>query len=267
MNRSENPATLDAEFARRLHRALTADRDGIAQMLNDPSPEVIRSLLRNPLLDKGHLTLLLKRRNLTEDILTTVARHPLAEESHNLKVALVHHPATPVHLVPTLVPHLYLFELVTVCLLPGVTPDQRVAAERAILQRLPTVPLGSKITLARRATPDVLEALLLEGNAQVMAACLDNPRLRASSLFRFLNGPAADAETISAIARHPRWKNRPNLKLAILKNGRTPLIWFTVLLPGLSLVEVKNLRVSGRLTAGQKECVADELRRRGVSVS
>ena len=264
MNHSKDQTTFDMELARRLHRALTADRDGIAHLLNDPSMEVIRSLLKNPLLDEGHLTLLLKHRDLAEDILAAIAGHPLAEGSHNLKVALVHHPATPIHIVPTLIPHLYLFELVAVCFLPGVTPDQRVAAERAILQRLPAVPLGSKITLARRATADVLEALLLEGNVRLTAACLDNPRLRESSLFRFLNGQGADAETISAIARHPRWKNRPNLRLAILKNSRTPLIWFTVMLPTLPLVEVKNLRVSGRLSAGQKECVAEELKRRGV---
>jgi hypothetical protein len=264
MDRSEEPKSLDAELARRLHRALTSDRDGIAQLLNDPSMEVIRSLLRNPLLDEGHLTLLLKRLDLAEDILAAVARHPLAGESHNLKVALVHHPATPANIIPTLIPHLYLFELISVCFLPGVTPDQRVAAERAIMQRLPSVPLGSRVTLARRATADVLEALLMEGNAQVVVASLDNPRLRESSLFRFLNGPAADAGTISAIARHPRWKNRPNLRLAILKNGRTPQVWFTAMLPGLPLVEVRNLRVSGRLTPGQKECVAEELKRRGV---
>lgn len=264
MNRSEVTTPLDSELARRLHRALTTDRDGIAHLLNDPSMEVIRTLLKNSLLDEGHLTLLLKRRDLAEDLLAAIAGHPLAAGSHNLTVALVHHPATPANLIPTLMPHLYLFELLTVCFLPGVTPDQRVAAERAILQRLPAVPLGSRITLARRATADVLEALLLGGNEQVSAACLDNPRLRESSLFRFLSGPGADAGTISAIARHPRWKNRPNLRLAILKNSRTPLIWFTVMLPVLPLVEVRNLRVSGRLTAGQKECVAEELRRRGV---
>ena len=97
-------------------------------------------------------------------------------ESHRLKVALVHHHATPGHIVPTLLPHLYLFELVTVCFLPGVTPDRRLVAERTIIKRLPETPLGSKITLARRASSEVLEALLQEGNSQLMDACLDDPR-------------------------------------------------------------------------------------------
>jgi hypothetical protein len=264
MSGTENPTPLDSELARRLYDALTADRDGILPLLNDPSMEVLRSLLKNPRLDESLLLMLLKRRDLTEDILTSVSRLPLAGESHPVKVALVHHPVTPGRVVQALLPHLYLFELVTVCFLPGVTPDQKVAAERAIVQRLPVTPLGNKITLARRATSDVVEALLQEGNPHLMDACLDNPRIRESALFRFLNGPTASAETISSIARHPRWKSRPNLKMAILKNGRTPQIWFTVFLPTLPLVEVKNLRVSGRLGAAQKQCVEEELKRRGV---
>jgi len=260
----ENGEKPDAGLSRRLYQALTADGEGLPVMLGDPSPEVIRTLLKNPRVGEDHLQVLLKRRDLPEDILSALFGMRQVEESHALKVALVHHPATPGHLVLTLLPHLHLFELVTVCLLPGVSPDRRVAAERAIIQRLPLTPLGNKITLARRATPDVLEALLHEGVPQLMDACLENPRLREGSLFRFLNGPGAGAETISAVARHPRWKNRPDLKLAILKNGKTPLVWFTVFLPGLPLVVVKNLLASGRLGAEQKRCCEEELKRRGV---
>ncbi|HOP41202.1 MAG TPA: hypothetical protein PLI53_09180 [Geobacteraceae bacterium] len=250
------------ELSRRLYRALTADRDTIPLVLDDPSMEVVKALLKNPCFDEPLLQVLLKRRDLTEDILTTIHRMPLVEESHALKVALVHHRATPDHIVLTLLPHLYLFELVTICFLPGVTPDRKVAAERAIIKRLPVTPLGNKITLARRATSDVVEALLNEGKPQILEACLGNPRLRQASLFKFLNGPGATAETISAIARHPRWKSRPELKAAILKNPKTPLVWFTALLPGLPLVEVKNIFVSSRISVAQKERVAEELMRR-----
>lgn len=259
---SDTPNDNAHDLSRRLYRALTADRDAIPLVLDDPSMEVLKALLKNPCFDEPFLLLLLKRRDLTEDILATVYRMPLAKESHALKVALVHHRATSDHIVLTLLPHLYLFELLTVCFLPGVTPDRKVAAERAIIKRLPVTPLGNKITLARRATSDVVEALLNEGQPQLMEACLGNPRLKQSSLFRFLNGSAATAETISVVARHPRWKSRHDLKAAILKNPKTPLVWFTALLPGLSLVEVRNIYVSSRISATQKQRVAEELRRR-----
>lgn len=264
MNPPKGLNDIDPQFGRRLDEALTMDGEPIIRLLNDPSMDVVRSLLKNPLLDEGHLALLLRRRDLSEDVVAAVAGHPLAQESHNLKVALVQHPRIPMRLIPSLIPQLYLFELLAVCFLPGVHPDKRIAAERAIMLRLPAAPLGNKITLARRATPSVLEALLLEGDPAVISACLDNPHVKESSLFRLLNTSAADAETISAVARRPRWKNRGNLKLAILRNPKTPFIWFTVLLPAMPLVEVKNLYLSGRLTAEQKKCVLEELKRRGV---
>jgi len=264
MTISDMPTHQENDLSRRLYRALKADRDDILQLLDDPSTEVIKALLKNPRLDESCLLQLLKRRDLTEDILKVVNRMPLTDTSHRLKVALVHHPASPDHIVLTLIPHLYLFELVAVCFLPGVTPDRRLVAERAIIKRLPEAPLGSKVTLARRAPSSVLEALLCEGQPQLLDACLDNPRLKQAAIFTLINGPGANAETISAVARHPRWRSRHELKAAILKNSKTPLIWFTAFLPGLSLVEVKNIYASNRISAAQKACVAEELlRRRG----
>jgi len=262
MTVSELHAQPDSELSRRLYRALKGGRDDILRLLDDPSLEVIKALLKNPGLDESCLLQLLKRLDLTEDVLTAVYRLSLTDTSHRLKVALVYHHASPDHIVLTLIPHLYLFELVAVCFLPGVAPDRSLVAERAIIKRLPETPLGSKITLARRAPSAVVEALLHEGLPQLMEACLDNPRLKQVSIFKLINGPGANAETISAVARHPRWKSRHELKVAILKNNKTPLIWFTAFLPGLSLREVKNIYASSRLSTAQKVCVAEELLRR-----
>lgn len=262
MDSSDISADQKSDLSRRLYRALTAGREDLLPLLDDPSREVLKAVLKNPELDEPGLLLLLKRRDLTDDLLTAMYRLPLTETSHRLKVALVHHHATPDHIVLTLIPHLYLFELVTVCFLPGIAPDRRLVAERALIKHLAEAPLGSKMTLARRAPTEVAAALLHEGQPQLVAACLDNPRLKQAAIIRFLNGPAATAETISVVARHPRWKSRHELKRAILKNGKTPLVWFTALLPGLSVPEMKNIYASNRITAAQKACVAEEIMRR-----
>jgi hypothetical protein len=65
------------------------------------------------------------------------------------------------------------------------------------------------------------------------------------------------------IARHPRWKTRPNLVSAILKSQRTPLVWYTLFLPTLSITEVRQLLASKRLSHPQKKAVDAELMRRG----
>lgn len=254
---------IDPDLARRLHRALTAGGDELHVVLQDPAPEVLRSALKNRHLGEEHLLALLKRRDLREDLLKAVYQLPVTGESHRLQLALVRNPATPGPVVLAILPALHLFELIDLCYLPGVTPDQKFAAERAILQRLPTTELGNKLTVARRATATVVGEILKEGEPPLVEICLASPHLREVAVLQFLNGPKATAETIAMIARHPKWQLRPNLRLAILRNRRTPELWFSHFLPGLRILDLRNLLAAKRLTAGQKRLVEEELRRRG----
>lgn len=263
MATTEKRSSIDPDLARQLHEALTAGSDQLYLVLQSTSLEVLRAALRNPVLSEDHLLALLKRRDLAEDLLKAIYKLPLTGESHSVKLALVKNPNTPGTIVTTLLPHLYLFELVTICYLPGVTPDQKLAAERAIIQRIPTTPLGNKLTLARRGTATVLEALLKEGGPQIVEICLSSPHIKEASIFQFLSSAKATAENISIVARHPRWKTRPNIIGAILKNPRTPVVWFELFLPHLSPAEIKKLLLSNRLAPAQKRAVEEALRRRG----
>jgi hypothetical protein len=257
-------ASLDRDLALRLQRALICGNEELFATLQDRSVEVLQAALRNPALGESHMLALLNRPDLPELLLKAIYRHRITGESHRVKVAMVHHPATPGPELLALLPHLHLFELVTVCTLPGITPDQKVAAERAIIQRIPTTPLGNKLTLARRGTMAMVTALLNEGHPQVVEACLASPRLQEGAVFQFLRSAAASAETISMVARHPRWQNRPNLRQAILSNPRTPLVWFTVWLPAMATPELKLLLSSQRLNPQQKKEVTNLLRKRGL---
>ena len=73
----------------------------------------------------------------------------------------------------------------------------------------------------------------------------------------------APAETISAIARHPKWKARPNLQIAILKNQKTPPVWFTLFLPRLKTPDLQGLLASKRLNLPQKMLAEQEMKKRG----
>ncbi len=265
MNEQKSGLELDADMVRRLRAALMASGAELFPLLQDPSAEVLRALLKNSRLSEDHLLVLLKRRDLTEDLLKAVAQLKLGEGSHRVKVALAKNPGTPGTVLQSLLPQLYLFELLQLCYLPGVTPDQKVAAERVILQRLPTTALGNKITMARRGTATLVDALLKEGDQRLMEPCLQNPRLREVSILQFLSGPHATRETISIIARHPRWKQRPNLKMAILKNRKTPAVWFTAWLPSLKTQDLNALVASRKLGPGQKHLVDEEFKKRGLS--
>jgi hypothetical protein len=233
-------------------------------MLRDADPELIRSTLKNPHLCDAHLVTLLKQQNLPEGLIRTIYRVPQLARSRRLKIALAGHPATPAPILAEILAQLHLFELTEVLRHPGAAPDHKAAAQQAILKRLPDTELGTKISLARRGTPAVLEALLVDGTPRLVTAVLTNPGLTEACLLAFLRSPAATAETISAIARHPRWGVRPKLRLAALRNRKTPAVWFTLFLPALGSAEVKALLGSKGLAPRQLEALQEELGRRAT---
>jgi hypothetical protein len=233
-------------------------------MLRDADPELIRSTLKNPHLNEAHLLALLKRPNLPEGLIRSIYRVPQLAGSRRLKIALAGHPATPAPILAELLAQLHLFELTEVLRLPGAPPDHKAAVRQAILRRLPDTELGAKISLARRGTAAVLEALLGDGTPRLVAAVLANPGLSEVNLQAFLRSPAATAETISAVARHPRWGVRPKRRLAALRNRKTPAIWFTLFLPALGSAEVKALLGSKGLAPRQLEAVREELEKRAT---
>lgn len=253
---------LTLELVQRLQRALLAEGDELFSLVQDVTPEVLLALLKNSHLTEEHLLAMLLRRDLGEDLLKALLQHELAISSYRLKFALAKHPKSPSSVLQPLLSHLHLFDLLTICLHPVTTPDQKLAAERTMVLRLPGVPLGNRITLARRAPSTLLVELLGGGEAPVIAAALDNPRLKEGSLVQYLSGGRATAQAITAIFRHLRWQKLPSIRQTLLKNPQTPENIFRQLLTSCPLSELKYLRLSNRLTVRQKILVTEEVQRR-----
>jgi len=242
-----------------LQKALTGSGEDLLAIIPQAAPDVLQAAFRNPNLAENHLLSILKRRDLDEDTIRKICRLSLTESSHNLKVSLAHHPNTPAAQLLAILPQLHLFELLKLSILPEISADQKLAAERTIIQRLPVTPLGNKLTLARQATAAVLEALLKGGDSRLLEICLSNPRLKEGAVFQFVRSSVVTAETISIVARHPRWQNRPNLREAILTNPKTPPVWFTLWLPGMKTADVRKLVASNRLSHAQRKAVEERL--------
>jgi len=286
----------DLNFVKKLQHGLTAEAEELFQLILDSDLEFLQTLLKNPQVNEDHLLALLKRRDLSEELINAIHKkhkHSISHRlvlalvknpvtsgtlirnllpqlrlfensiSHRLVLALVKNPVTSGTLIRNLLPQLRLFELVDLIYLPGATPDQKLAAERTIQQRLPTTPLGNKITLARRGTANMVAELLKDGHPQLFEVCLSNPRLKEAAIYQFLRGATASAETISMVARHSRWNQRPNLRLAILKNTKTPVIWFTLWLPKMHRHIMKQLLAGCRSNPKRKYLIEVELKKRG----
>jgi hypothetical protein len=255
----------DPTYIKKLQTGLTAESEELFQLVLDPDITFLQTLLKNQAFTEEHLLTLLKRHDLTEELTNTIYQKYRHNIGHRIVLGLVRNSATPGVVIRNLLPQLRLFELVDLLKLPYTTPDQKLAAERVILQRLPTTPLGNKITLARRGTSAIVAELLKEGIPQVFEVCLSNSHLKEAAIFQYLRSAKASAETISMIARHNRWNQRPNLQLGILKNRRTPAIWFTLWLPKLATHLLKNLRHHHKAHPDKKQLIDLELKKRGLS--
>ena len=256
--------TPDSTNWKRVQDALTAKGERLYALLHDRNEDILTALLKNRALNEEHLLILLKRQDLSTELLTHIYMKSEHFHSHSVLVGIIRNPGTDGHIIRKILPRLRIFELLDTCLLPGASADLKLAAERMILQRIPTAPLGQKITLARRGTTAIVSALLKEGTTQLVDICLSNPHLKEAAVFQFLRSGAARAETISMIARHERWKQRPNIRLTILKNNKTPEIWFTLWLPKLPQALFIQLAQTLRQLPSRKQLIQAEKRRRGL---
>ena len=154
-------------------RARSAAHHEIPELLFEASEEVLAGLLENPRLDENHLCLLLERKDLPGSLLERIARRREWLRSYPVKRRVAFHPHTPRLAAIRLARELYLMDLVQLSLLASVPAELRRLAEELILARLPQLPLGQKLALARRGSARVTGGLIAEGHAQVVRVALD----------------------------------------------------------------------------------------------
>ena len=243
-------------------RALVATGEELALLLHHSSADVLLALLDNPALDETHVCLLLERKDLRAEILEEVARRKPLLKSYQIKRALAFHPRTPRLVSLRLLRDLYLMDLVQVAILPGVSAELKRNAEEQLLARLPQLPLGQKITLARRGPARVAGALLAEGHAQVTAIVLDNPYMTEAQILRALARERLPLSVIPAIVQHRKWSITYNIRLALVRHPSAPLGTILSYLPELTVSDLKELASPGIVPENLRKYLQAEVQRR-----
>jgi hypothetical protein len=164
---------------------------------------------------------LLERRDLPVETLEQLGQNPAALKSR--KVALAVHPRTPRHLALRLLRHFYTGDLMQFGLRPSVAADLKHFAAEQLVTRLPSVTLGERLMLARRASETVAAALLLDKEPRVAHTALENARLTEAAVTRAVLRPNAGAAFVEAVCHHPKWSLRREIRLALLRSPHTPL--------------------------------------------
>jgi hypothetical protein len=165
----------------------------------------------------------LKDGNLADQVLDEITRNATLMKSRKVHQAVAGHRRTPRRVALRLIRELYTFELMKFALTPTLAADLKRIADDLLISRLAGVTLGERITLARRSAERVAGALLLDKEARVWQAALENPRLTESALIRALRRTGASPRFVEAVSYHAKWAVRSEVQIALLGNPQTPL--------------------------------------------
>ena len=234
----------------------------LATVLHDTSEEVLLALLDNPRLSEEHLFVVLSRKNLSRAFLSELVKREKLLTSHKVKLALLRHPRTPRSVSLTLLRHVYLFELVRLSTTPSASPEVRRAAEEAVVARLPALPLGERIALARQGSARIAAGLLADADAAVYSLALQNPRLSEEGVIRALRQEKVAPDAVRAIIAHPRWSARYDVRLALLRHPACSLAQMLALVETLRWQDLVDLEEDARMPAERRRYLAEWVRRR-----
>jgi hypothetical protein len=254
--------TNDARDALGTHRALAATGEELAALLHSDDDEVLLALLKNPAIAETDVAVLLARKNVSAAVIEEICNRREWLKTYALKKALACHPHTSRLVSLRLLKELYLMDLVQIALLPDVSAELKRNAEDQLATRLPQIPLGQKITLARRGPARVSGLLLAEGHPLVVPVALDNTHLTAAQILKVLAREGVPESVVQAIARHSKWSCDYNVRLALVRNPATTLAVSLRFLPELTVSDLRELAAPGIVPERLRKYLEAETQRR-----
>jgi hypothetical protein len=224
--------------------------DDLGRRLREAAGRELERLLRDHLVEIGPSEACQVLRNPfagAETIESLVAGAPALLRSYDFRRDVALHPRTPDILALRLVPGLYWLDLVRLGLDVRLRPLVRRAADLRLIERLPSLAVGERLAIARRAGPGVLAQVRKDPTPRVIAAMLENPRLTEALLLPLLAGEDASAPVLTLVAGNGRFGNRYPVRFAVAKNPHTPPAVALTLLPGLRKPDLGAVSANPRI--------------------
>lgn len=139
------------------------------------------------------------------------------------------------------IPGLFWRDLLDIAADLRLAPTVRRVAEKYLVQRMPRLSVGEKMTVARRASPEVVAHLRMDPNSQVIRALLENPRLTEMALVPLVSSERARPQILQLVANHLRWGCSYGVRAALARNPLTPFAVIFRLLPDLKRSDVQAI--------------------------
>ena len=215
--------------------------DELTRLILEAPADGVVAALANPHLDEHQMLLLLRRSDLDGALLRTVSEDPAWISSYQVKAAVVSHPHTPKTVAMNLIKFLFWRDLAKLLNNFRVQPAVRRLAEVTLRDRLQDITLGERIALARMAPREAIKVLRTDHSEQVMTALLGNPKTTEEDVLVVASYRRTPPPILALVARSARWSARYHVRLALLRNPRTPAVVAVALLPGLQQRDLTGL--------------------------
>jgi hypothetical protein len=202
---------------------------------------------------------LLKRRDLPAPALERLSKNAGVMKSRKVRFALASHPLAARRISLRLIREFYTFDLMQFALAGPAAADLKRAADEILVSRIASITLGERISLARRASGTVAAALLLDKEKRVWQCALENPRLTESGLLKTLSRSTAGAALVEAICHSTKWSLRTEIRMALLRNEKTPLACALEFARKLNAAQLRDVLHSSRLPEKIKNYLRKDL--------
>jgi hypothetical protein len=234
-------------------RKVTLPADAaLERLIHETDRDILAAVAADSRLTEDLALAMLERNDLPREVLEQLLRNRGVAELRKVRLALVAHPRAPRHLSIPVIRHLYPFELMQIALSPAVAADVRRAAEEAIITRLASISSGERFTLSKRSSARVAASLLLDQEDRVVRASLENPRMTELWIVRALKTGTGTELLAAAVARHPKWSQRIEIKAALLGNRYTSFAEVVRIAAELPLHALKDGLQNARLAPNVK---------------
>ena len=128
-------------------------------------------------------------------------------------------------------------------------PPTGKGVEPSLLLQLQTMNVSEKIKLALRGNREARMLLIRDSNKMIRRFVLQNPRVGDEEIIAISKNRSADDELLRAIGDSRDWTKNYQVRLSLVTNPKTPLVYSLRFLSGLIDRDVRMLAKSKNVSA------------------
>jgi len=225
---------------------LTCNSQQLYTILSSSNLKNLRLSLSNPAMTEDHVIALLRNAMVTQDLIQEILERLDWASSHKVQFAVVNCPKTQHATAMRLLHLLFWNDLVKTVANPRLNPRLRRVAERQLTDKIRELTAGEKTTIARTGPRTVIHLLLHEDDVRLFQALLQNPNMMEVDILIRINDELTPSEILRAIGSDYKWSMRYAIRLALVRNNKTPL---PLALSFLSKLRKSDLRALNKTSA------------------